>query len=115
MAANDQDIMDFERTRGNLLNISAQKQQLQIQSNALEEALKELGKTPEKKVYKAVGNVLIMSNVDDVKKELQEQKESADLKVKTLQKQEDSTVEKLNKLKHRIESSVKGEENEEQE
>lgn len=113
MAANQQDIMDFERTRNTLLTISAQKQQLQIQGNALDQAITELGKTSEKKVYKAVGNILIMSSTDEVKKDLEEQKESTDLKVKTLQKQEDSTVEKLNKLKHKIESNVQGQEEDE--
>ena len=88
MAANQQDIMDFEKTRNTLLTISAQKQQLQIQGTALEQALTELNKTSEKKVYKAVGSILIMSSTDEVKKELEEQKETSELKVKTLQKQE---------------------------
>ena len=50
MPASQQDIMDFERTRNTLLTISAQKQQFQIQGNAIEQALTELDKTSEKKL-----------------------------------------------------------------
>ena len=102
-----QDIADFERTRLQLLNISSQKQQQQFHSRAIGAALEELEKTTEKKVYKAVGNILILSDTAKVRKELKEQKESLDLRIKTLQKQEDSSVDKLNKLKTRIEGPEK--------
>jgi len=100
-------IAQFERSRMQLMNISGQKQQLQIQSLTLKQALDELAKTKEKKVYKAVGNILIQSDTIKVKKELDEKKNSVDLRLKTLQKQEDSMVNKLNKLKSEIESTQK--------
>ena len=101
-----QNIAEFERNRNQLMNTSAQKQQLQFQSSALNAALEELNKTSEKKAFKAVGNILVLCEVKDLQKELSEQKESTDLRVKTLQKQEDAFVEKLNKLKSRIEESA---------
>ncbi len=97
-------IRDFERSRSQLLTVSAQKQQMQMQSNSMKQALDELAKTKEKKVYKAVGNILIQTETSKAKKELQEKKESVDLRIKTLQKQEDSIVNKLNKLKSELES-----------
>lgn len=100
-------VAEFEQGRSQLMGISGQKQQLQFQSKTIGEALEELGKTTEKKVYKAVGNILILSDVAAVKKELTEQKEASDLRIKTMQKQEDSLVAKLNKLKTIIESSQK--------
>ena len=103
MEPKQQDLMEFERNRNQLLSISAQKQQLQFQTSALKSALDELEKTSEKKVYKAVGNILIQAPVTDVKKELKENKESTDLRIKTLQKQEDTLVGKLNKLRRQIE------------
>lgn len=101
-----QAVAEFERNRGQLMNVSSQKQQLQFQSTALNAALEELKKTSEKKAYKAVGNILVLCDVKDLQKELSEQKESSDLRVKSLQKQEDSLVEKLNKLRSKIEGSV---------
>jgi prefoldin beta subunit len=97
--------MEFERNRNQLLNVSAQKQQLQMQNSALGNSIEALGKSKEKKVYKAVGNILIQVETADTKKELQEKKETIELRVKTLQKQEDSLVNRLNKLKSEIESA----------
>ena len=94
-----QKVMEFERNRNQLLGVSAQKQQLQLQSQTFKVTLEELEKTKEKQVYKAVGNILLLSDTVKVKKELKEKKESADLRLKTLQKQEESLVNKLNKLK----------------
>jgi prefoldin beta subunit len=105
-----EDIMQFEQSRNQLMSVSAQKQQFRAQSITLEKALEELGKTTEKKVYKAVGNILILSDTQEAKKELQETKETLDLRIKTLQKQEDVLVQKLNKLRHQIEGTSETEE-----
>lgn len=101
---NESKVAEFERSRAQLFNVSAQKQQLQLQSMTMRQALDELGKTKEKKVFKAVGNILIQADTEKVKKELEEKKESVDLRLKTLQKQEDSLVNRLNKLKSELES-----------
>jgi len=98
--------MQFEQSRNQLLNVSGQKQQFQTQSLTLEKALEELEKTTEKKVYKAVGNILILSDTQETKKELEETKETLDLRIKTLQKQEDVLVQKLNKIRAQIEGTA---------
>ncbi len=102
----------FERNRSQLMGISAQKQQLQAQTRALKAGLEELEKTKEKKVFKAVGNILIQKDVADMKKELKENVESFELRAKTLERQEETLVKKLNKLKNEIEGKS-GEEEEE--
>ncbi len=105
-----EEIMQFEQSRNQLLNVSSQKQQFQTQSLTLEKALEELEKTAEKKVYKAVGNILILSDTQETKKELEETKETLDLRIKTLQKQEDVLVQKLNKIRAQIEGTPATEE-----
>jgi len=108
MAEIDQSkIAEFERGRTQLFGISQQKQQLQVQSMALKQALEELEKTKEKRVYKAVGNILIQEDTAKAKKELEEKKTSTDLRLKTMQKQEDSLINRLNKLKSEFESGAK--------
>ncbi len=84
-----------------------------MQSNALGSALDELKETKKKTVFKAVGNILIEKDTAKVKKELEEGKEAVDLRIKTLQKQEDSLVNRLNKLKSKIEESTETPEGEE--
>ena len=101
----NESISEFEKNRGQLMAISTQKQQLQVQLTVLEKSLEELGKTSEKKVYKAVGPILILSEIEEVKKDLSSQKESTDLRIKSFQKQEEVLMDKLNKLKHSIESA----------
>ncbi len=102
-----QKIVEFEQNRNQLMNVSAQKQQLQVQSQTFKATLEELEKTKEKQVYKAVGNILILSDTVKVKKDTKERLESVDLRLKTMQKQEESLVNKLNGLKSEIEASQK--------
>jgi len=102
---NQAKLAEFERNRVQLIGVSQQKQQLQIQSITLKQSLEELSKTKEKRVFKAVGNILIQSDTAKVKKELQEKKASIELRLKTVQKQEESLVNKLNKLKSELESA----------
>lgn len=102
----EQDRVDFERQRNQLMQLSSQKQQLQFQSRVLKDALEEISKTKEEKVYKAVGNIMILSPVTEVKKDLEKEVEALDLRVKTVQKQEDITVDKMNKLKNKIEGKI---------
>ncbi|MFH1663817.1 MAG: prefoldin subunit [archaeon] len=106
----DQERIDFERQRNQLMQLSSQKQQLQFQDKLLKETLDEVSKTKEEKVYKAVGNILILSPVSEVKKEIEKQLESIKLRLDTVKKQEDISVDKMNKLKNRIESKNKKEE-----
>src|SRR3989344_6642370 len=100
-------IQEFERSRVQLSAIEGQAQNLNMQSKMLDEAIKELKETKEKKVYKAVGNIPILTEVKKMEKELEEQKESIDLRSKTVKKQEDAMLDKLNKLKSEIESAQK--------
>ena len=108
MAEIDQSkIEEFERSRAQLYGLSQQKQQMQVQSMTLKQALEELEKTKEKRVYKAVGNILIQEDTVKVKKDLEEKKTSLDLRLKTVQKQEESLINKLNKIKSDLESASK--------
>ncbi|MFH1752108.1 MAG: prefoldin subunit [archaeon] len=105
-----QDIQAFEQYRNQLMGVSNQKQQTQMQANALSAAVEALKETKEKKVFKAVGNVLIQSDTKIVLEDTIKQKESLELRVKSLQKQEDIVVNNLNKIKAKIESTQKTEE-----
>ena len=96
-------LLDFERNRQMLGNVSMQKQQFAMQSEMINASLEELEKTKEKSVYKAVGNILVPKGVDEMKKELKEKKESVDLRLKTLEKQEENLLKKLNSIRSKVE------------
>ncbi|MFH1235004.1 MAG: prefoldin subunit beta, partial [Candidatus Diapherotrites archaeon] len=107
MAELDQaQVNEFRIGRQQLLNVSTQKQQFQMQAGAVQSALNEIKESKPKTVFKAVGNILIEKDAKVVEKELLEAKETIDLRIETIQKQEDSLVNKLNKLKAVIEEST---------
>ncbi len=109
MTENQNAIAEFERSRSQLAGISAQKRNLQAQLSMLDTTSEELSKTKEKTVYKAVGNILVPAGTNAVVKDVKKQKETVDLRMKTVQKQEDALMEKLNKLKTEIEGKDKKE------
>jgi prefoldin beta subunit len=103
----NKNIQEFERSRVQLAAIENQSNTLSMQSKFIDEALKELKETKEEKVYKAVGNILILSDSKKVMKELEEQKETIALRLKTIKKQEEAVIDKMNKLKNEIENAQK--------
>ncbi|MAG18116.1 MAG: hypothetical protein CL944_01425 [Candidatus Diapherotrites archaeon] len=108
-------IQEFEKSRIQLSAIENQTQSMKIQSQVISEALEELKDSKEEKVYKAVGNILILTDAKKVGKDLTEQKETIDLRAKTLKKQEETLMDKLNKLKTEIEKAQAGNEEKKEE
>jgi prefoldin beta subunit len=86
------------RYKQQLMYLTSQKQQLEVQENVLDTTIKELKKTSEKKVYKGIGNVFILSDKEEVIKDTNDLKDTINLKIQTLQKQEDTIIQKLNSL-----------------
>ncbi|MDP2666358.1 MAG: prefoldin subunit beta [Candidatus Diapherotrites archaeon] len=99
-------IMEFEKQRQALINVTMQKQQLQALVNGLEKSLEEIERTKETNVYKAAGNILVLREKGEVKKELADQKETSSIRLKSVEKQEESLVQKLNTLRSQIESDA---------
>jgi|TARA_B100001964_G_C14234064_1_gene601551 prefoldin beta subunit len=81
-------------------NLLMQKQQFQLQQVEIESALKELEKVDE--AYKIVGNIMVLSKKDDLKKDLDSKKDVMELRVKTMEKQEDQLREKASKLQNEL-------------
>jgi len=90
----------------NLQNFLAQRQQFQIHLIEIESALRELESTD--KAYKLVGNIMVSSKKEDLKKELSSRKETTELRIKTLEKQESQIKEKASKLRTEVMELIKG-------
>jgi prefoldin beta subunit len=99
-------IMEFEKNRQMLGNISMQKQQMQMQLEIHKASLDELKNTAETTVMKVVGNLIVNKEKKEMESEIKEKVESLELRIKTLDKQEEMTVKKLNTLKSQIEGSM---------
>ena len=82
-------LMELQTIQAQLQNIAIQKETFTIQNIEIEKALEELGKADDNEdVFKAVGPVLIKTNKADMVKELNEKKETAEVRLKSLDKQE---------------------------
>lgn len=101
----EQQISQLQLFEQSLQNILMQKQQFQSQSMEIESALKELEKT--EKAYKIVGNIMVSSKKEDLKKDLESKKEIVDLRVKTIEKQENSIREKAKKIQEEVSKNIK--------
>ncbi|MBW2977364.1 prefoldin subunit beta [Candidatus Woesearchaeota archaeon] len=89
----------------NLQGMLVQKQQFQTQLIEIESALKELETAKES--YKIIGNIMVSSNKEDLKKDLQGKKERAELRIKTVEKQEKSLREKAGGMQSEIVKELK--------
>lgn len=69
-----------------LQSVFMQRQQFQAQLVEIDSALSELSKTSS--AYKIIGNIMIASNKEDLKKDLEEKKEIFSARLKVLEKQE---------------------------
>jgi prefoldin beta subunit len=83
-----------------LQSFLAQKQTFQAQLLEMTSALEELGKA--NKAYKIIGNVMIDSDKDELKKDLAQKKEMLELRIKNLEKQETKTREKAAELQAEV-------------
>lgn len=99
-------IQQLQLIEQNLNNIVMQKQSFQMQLMENENALSELEKT-KKDAYKIVGTIMINSNKEDLKKELNEQKEILDLRIKNIEKQENNFKEKAEDIQKEVMKDIK--------
>lgn len=83
-----------------LQSFLAQKQQFQSQLLEVESALGEIEKTDE--AYKIIGNVMILTNKEELKADLESKREMLELRIKTVEKQENQVKEKTTKLQSEI-------------
>ena len=86
-----------------LQGIVSQKQTYMLQMHELEKALEHLAGVKDQKVYRAVGPLIIEAGKDEVKKELEENREDVDLRIKTLETQEEKIKKKLKENQKKLE------------
>lgn len=89
--------------------LATQRQQLQTNLNETEEALKELDKRDEETtLYKSVGGVLVKSDRSEAVKELEERKETLNIRIETVKKQEEKVRSQLEQMRAKIQTALQG-------
>ena len=103
----EQKIGQLQMFEQSLQNFLGQKQQFQVQLVEVESALNELGSTD--KAYKIVGNIMVETDKNELKSDLQSKKEMLELRIKTMEKQETQVRERASKLQSEILKKIKKE------
>ncbi len=83
-------MMQFQQLQQQVQVLASQKYQIDMQVSEIEKTLEELGKAKkDAPIYKSIGSLLIRNDdKEGLVKELEEQKETLEVRVKTLEKQE---------------------------
>jgi len=88
----------------NMENFSMQKQQFQLQQTEIETALLEIKNT--NTAYKIVGNIMVLTDKDKLRKDLEEKNEMLNIRVSTIEKQEDKLRSKFEELQQEVMRSL---------
>ncbi len=101
-------IAQYQQLQQQLQVLGSQRLQLEAKLREVEGTLEELGKISEgTQVYKSIGMVLVkQDNLEALKKELEEHKETLTVRVKSLQKQEKSLGERYEGLGEKIRGAL---------
>ena len=89
---------EVEKIQQNLQIVILELENLKLKSREIEIVLEELEKSKEENVYKFVGNVLIKKPREEIIKELKDNKEVVDLRIKNLEKKKEELTKKLKEL-----------------
>jgi prefoldin beta subunit len=92
----DLKIQQLQLMEQSLQNFLAQKQQLQTHLIEIESALAELEGS--EKTYKIIGNIMVATKKEDLKKNLEEKKANVELRINNIDKQEEKIKVKATQL-----------------
>ena len=97
----EEKITQLQILEQNLQSLILQKQTFQNQTLEIDSALKEM-ESSKKEVYKIVGNIMIASEKEALKNELNSKKEISELRLKNIEKQEKIIKEKAETIQKEI-------------
>ena len=100
-------IAQLQQIQQQLQAVVAQKMQVEAMLKETEEALQEVQNSPEDApIFKVAGSVLVKISKEKVLKELEEKKDTYDVRIKTLQRQEERLKERLTELQKKVQSML---------
>ncbi|OYT41943.1 prefoldin subunit beta [Candidatus Pacearchaeota archaeon ex4484_26] len=102
----EEKVKELQLIEQNLNNLVFQKQTFQLELNEVESANQALNEA-DGDVFKIVGNVMIKSEKEKLKKELDEKKELINLRVKNIEKQEKALRSRVEELRKSILKGIK--------
>jgi prefoldin beta subunit len=105
MAKTEDKLGQLQLLEQNLQGFLMQKQNFQAQLLEVDSALSELETTDT--AFKIVGNIMVASKKEELKKDLQKKKEMLELRIKSIEKQEETLREKAKKTQEEVLQEMK--------
>ncbi len=102
-------IAQLQTVQQQLQMVVSQKLQLENSLKEIENAIREVEKVDENTpIYKNVGTVLVKTKKDEILKELNEKKETIEVRIRALSRQEEKLKERLQELQNKVKSMLSG-------
>ncbi len=102
-------IAQLQTVQQQLKMVVSQKLQLENSLKEIENAIREVEKVDENTpIYKNVGTVLVKTKKDEILKELNEKKETIEVRIRALSRQEEKLKERLQELQNKVKSMLSG-------
>ncbi len=101
----EEKIAQLQNIEQNINTLIAQRQQFQSQDAETDNALSQVDTTD--KVFRIIGNIMVASGKDVVKKELAEKKELIALRLKSIEKQEEKMRAKAKDIQQEVLKEMK--------
>ena len=103
----------YQQLQQQIQMIATQKFQIEAKISEVDRALEELKKAGDVPVYRSIGSILVKAeSKEEVEKDLDEQKETLQVRVKTLERQETHLRERYQGLQEQLTKALKTEEKE---
>ncbi len=102
----ENNIAQLQLLEQNIQNFLIQKQSFQTQIIEIDNALEEIKKT-KGQTYRIVGAIMVSSEKEEIKEDLQNKKEIVGLRIKAIEKQENQLKEKASKLQSEVLKTMK--------
>ena len=100
-----ENINQIQLMEQSLQSLIAQKQQFQNQLLEAESATKELESS--EKVYKIIGNLMVLKDKKEIQEETKEKLERVSIRLKSIEKQEERAKTKIKELQEKVMSEMK--------
>ena len=100
-------VAQLQQLQQQLQTVVTQKAQLDLLVKETEEAIREVEESKQdSSLFKAVGNVLVKVEKEKLLKELQEKKETYEIRIKTLERQEEKLKERVTEIQKKLQSML---------
>lgn len=101
--------MQMQQLRQKLQQITMQKETAQTEKQEIERALDELeDDDADSELYKSVGTILISKDHEELREELEEEKDDLEVRLKSLERKEDQIKEQVQDAQENFAKQVQG-------